>query len=189
LKKHRLGIESAFGNEDHFPFLDQNRAFFAGGFGLTAQDGKFGPAIFLDVDPVKTCIKDVERSIGGMDLKILFPIQRPDTEKNAPIQNMELGRVIIPIRESDDINLGVEIETEVVSSTELNFGPSFPRAKLVSGNDDEVHLALFVAEVLGSLDIDVPLDITQTVVTPVVIPLGLSRNQNRKCHNRRDRQS
>ncbi len=184
----RPSAPPASGGRDRFPRADKNGSVLAGRFGLAAVHGELRAAVRGDVQPVQAGLKDVKRRVGRMDLEISLSVHVPDAEKDAALEKVDLGRVAVPAGKPGDVDLGLPIKAQDVAPAELDFRPAFPCSELVAFDDDEVHLAELVTEVLSALEINVALDVAQPGEAPVVVALGLSESQERKRRDRRDRQ-
>jgi hypothetical protein len=175
--------EAAVGSRDLFAVLDQDRALFGRRFGGAAVNSEFGFFALKDIDPEQAFLHQIERGVGGMDLEVFLSVQVVDSDIDAAGNEVQLGQVAVAAGQVHHIDQGVAVQTEIVSLPELDFRSAVPCPELVARDDNKVHFSLFVAKILGPLDIDVAIDITQTGITAAVIALLLAKHEKGKNHN------
>jgi hypothetical protein len=175
--------EAAVGGRDLFAVPDEDRALFGGRFGRAAVNSEFGFLVVKDIDSVQTFLHQIERSVGGMDLEVFLAVQVGDSDIDAAGNEVQLSQVALAAGEVHYIDQGVAVEAEIVSPAELNFRSALPCPELVAGDDDKVHFSLFVAKILGPLDIDIALDIAQTGITAAVEAFLLAECEKGENHN------
>jgi hypothetical protein len=121
-----------------------------------------------------------------MDLEVFLPVQVVDSDIDAAGHEVQFGQVGVAAGKVDQIDQGVAVQAEIVSPAELDFRSAFPCPELIAGDDDKVHFTLFVAKILGPLDIDVALDIAQTGITAAVVAFLLAEREKGENQNRCD---
>jgi len=115
----------------------------------------------VDVEAVEALLENIERRVGGMDLDALVQGEMAHPEIGAAFREVDLD-ALLPFRgQEDEFDLGVVIEAEIVPSAEVDLGLAALRSDLVSLNEGQVDLPLFVAQVRRPLDIDRPADIAE----------------------------
>jgi hypothetical protein len=177
----RIWFRSEFtvGGSDALAVPDEGRAFFAGSFGRAAGDAELGLAVFQDVDSIKAFFQDIKRGVGRVNLKILFLVQARNPQISASGKEMKLGRFSGPAGEVYHIHPRVVVQTQIIAPAELNFDAARICPDFISLDDDKVHLAPFVAQVLSSLNVDVAFNVAQADIASIVVALRtLGKNEN-----------
>jgi hypothetical protein len=68
----RTGSETGVGDLESLFVFDQNRACFSSRFDQPCKNEYLGLAVLSDIDPVESCIQDINGDIGRVDLDIFL---------------------------------------------------------------------------------------------------------------------
>ena len=91
----------------------------------------------------------------------LLLLQRPDDEEDVARPDAETGDVVGLLRQVEDIELGLAVETDIVPPAEVDLDPALGRADAVAFADGHVERRLLIAEVGGPLHESLALDEAQ----------------------------
>jgi hypothetical protein len=108
-----------------------------------------------------------------MNFDAFLDLEPAHPEVDAPLEDMELDPVVSFPGQQGEFDLGVLADTEKVPMAEMDFGLTDLRPDLVSLDQGQVDLSLFVAEVRGSLDENVAADVIQAGETRGVVTFGI----------------
>jgi hypothetical protein len=96
---------------------------------------------------------------------------------------MQLHPVFILIRKSDDIQLGITVDPEIIPIPEMQFRPAIAGSKLITLNQPQINHAFLITEVIRPLNIYITLNITHAgVVVIIIIRPGKNSTQRKANH-------
>lgn len=168
-KAGRRRKETAVRNDHFFPSLDQLRILFPGRFGFALKDEKLGLLVLADSKTEKSFFQNVERAVRSVDFKTSRFAEQVNPQVNTPGQKMKLDRVIVSLRQVDQVNLSEVADAQEVFLSKMDFCSSLASPELVPFNNSQVDSSFFITHVSGPLDEDISFDITQTSITVAVI--------------------
>jgi hypothetical protein len=169
----RLPGEAAVDRGDLFLRPDEEGSFLSGRFGGSLEDEKLGFLPRPDVDPVEPHVEEIKRGVGSVNFDAFFDLEPVHPEVNASLEDMKLDPVVTFSGQQGEFDLGILADTEKVPVAEMNLGLADLRPDLVSLDQSQVDLSLFIAEVRGSLDENIATDVIQAGETRGVVAFGI----------------
>jgi hypothetical protein len=154
--KESIGRDHSLSGADHF------MAFFPRCFESPLNHKYGGFLVILDLKTVQAFFQNIKRSIRAVKLEFLLYVEGVDTQINIPGKQMKADKIILSLRKLGKVDLGVFIDTQIVLSSEMNFGPALTSTQLIALDNRHIDRAFLITHIASPLQKNISLDIIQT---------------------------
>jgi hypothetical protein len=114
------------------------------------------------LEAIQSLLKHIERSIRSMDLEFSFSFQCADPKVNISRIQVDTDRIVSSPGQPVKIYLGVLIDAEEIVLPKMYFSPPVFGPEFISLDNWKIYRPLLIAHILGSLEVNISFDITQT---------------------------
>ncbi len=171
------GTQDSAGGDESLPAGDEQGAALTGGFHGAFNNGQFGLAARLHIETEKPRLQGIKRGIRSVKLETFLFAEEIEAKEDGPFEEMDPDAVVTLPGHVGKFNQSPAVEAEKILPAETELGAAIAGLQLIALDQGQVDHPFFRSEILGSLDDDMALDISQAGETVAVISFLLGEGK------------